>query len=165
MLSISTLRYSDAEPIELLLLSAYLRTVGVAVVYPELRSVTNFIRINKIHSLLPILFFSIALTACGGGDSAGSDGGKSSSGTKGYSWSASPKNLQIEMTVKSASNDGANVGKMVLFMKASSSDPSGYGPAGFNTRDVTPETGTCLVAQTSPVITGDMWVNQNIKSH
>lgn len=39
------------------------------------------------------------------------------------------------MTVESATGTGTNVGKMVLFMKATSSDPSGYGPAGFNTRD------------------------------
>ncbi|WP_298449210.1 hypothetical protein [uncultured Marinobacter sp.] len=95
---------------------------------------TNFPFANKPRSFLPVVVCSFALTACGGGGDGDSAGGGSSS-SAGYTWPASPENLQIEMTVQSATGTGTNVGQIILFMKPSSSDPSGYAPAGFNTRD------------------------------
>ncbi|WP_323752201.1 hypothetical protein [Marinobacter sp.] len=83
-----------------------------------------------------MLFLALTLSACGGGGGGGdSSGGSSGTGANGYNWPDDPKNLQIEMTVKSSSSTGTNVGKMVLFMAPSSTEASGYGPAGFNTRD------------------------------
>ncbi|MBZ0335762.1 hypothetical protein [Marinobacter sp. AL4B] len=99
---------------------------------------TTLTRLYKAHSLVALLFLAITLTACGGGGGGGggdSSGGSSDTGANGYNWPDDPKNLQIEMTVKSSSGSGTNVGKMVLFMAPSSTEASGYGPAGFNTRD------------------------------
>lgn len=97
-------------------------------------------RLFKTHSLLALLFLALTLAACGGGGGGGngngdSSGGSSGTGANGYKWPDDPKNLQIEMTVKSSTSTGTNVGKMVLFMAPSSTEASGYGPAGFNTRD------------------------------
>ncbi|MFV8571871.1 hypothetical protein ACNQ6O_11760 [Marinobacter sp. SBS5] len=97
---------------------------------------TTLTRLYKAHSLLALLFLALTLAACGGGGGGGdSSGGSSGTGANGYNWPDDPKNLQIEMTVKSSSSSGTNVGKMVLFMAPSSTEASGYGPAGFNTRD------------------------------
>jgi len=123
-------------------------------------------RINKAFSFAIVLLFSAMLSACGGGGGGGGGGGSGegggsgseggetgggdgstgggdtggSSGNKSYTWPETPENLQIEMSVKSATSSGTNVGKMVLFIKGASADsseddPSSYSPAGFNTRD------------------------------
>lgn len=99
---------------------------------------TTLTRLYKAHSLLALLFLALTLAACGGGGGGGngdSSAGSSGTGANGYNWPDDPKNLQIEMTVKSSTSSGTNVGKMVLFMAPSSTEASGYGPAGFNTRD------------------------------
>ncbi len=96
---------------------------------------TNFPLTTKSRSFIPIVLCSLTLAGCGGGGDGDSVGGGGSS-SAGYTWPASPKNLQIEMTVQSASGSGTDVGKIILFVKPSSADPSGYAPAGFNTRDM-----------------------------